>query len=103
MVRNTSTRAFKRAIWFLTSWEAVWSFQRWIAGKARCSKPAEFLEQTGADFLRVQVLFELRGGELLNLLLGVFDSALIADPASDLLHDLLDVDGIGAEVGVSHG
>ena len=32
------------------------------------------------DFLRVQIFLELRGREVLNLLLGVVDAALIADP-----------------------
>ncbi len=36
--------------------------------------------------------------ELAKLLLGVIDTALLADPHADLLHDLFDIDRIGADV-----
>src|SRR5262249_19335790 len=46
---------------------------------------AEVLEQVGADRSRVEKLLELDRGELANLLLGVVDAALLADPCADLL------------------
>ena len=63
---------------------------------------AEFLEQVGADAARIEELLELDRRQLADLLLGVVDAALLADPRADLLHDLLDVDRIGADVEIGH-
>ena len=62
----------------------------------------ELLEQVGADAARVEELLELDRRELADLLLGVVDAALLADARPDLLHDLLDVDRIGADVEIGH-
>ena len=64
--------------------------------------PAEFLEQIGSHAFRVEKFLELHGGELSNLLLGVVDATLLADAGADLLHDLLDVDRVGANVEIRH-
>ena len=58
---------------------------------------AELLEQIRADAGRVEEAFELRGGELADLLLGVINAAFVADAPADLAHDLLDVDRVGAD------
>src|SRR5207244_6015763 len=63
---------------------------------------AELFEQIGADAARIEKLLELDRRQLANLLLGVVDAALLADPGADLLHDLLDVHRVGADVKVGH-
>ncbi len=50
----------------------------------------------------VEELLELDGRQLADLLLGVVDAALLADPRPDLPHDLLDVDRVGANVEIGH-
>ena len=46
--------------------------------------------------------FELDRRQLLNLLLGVVHAALFLNARPNLAHDLLDVDGIGANVELGH-
>ena len=58
----------------------------------------ELLDEIGAHAARVQKLLELDGGQLLELGLGVIDAALLANARANLAHDLLDVDGIGANI-----
>ena len=66
-------------------------------------RAAELFEQVGADAARVEELLQLHAGELADLLLGVVGAALLADAGADLLHDLLDVDRVGAHVEIRHG
>ena len=63
----------------------------------------ELLEQIRADAARIEELLELDRRQLLDLLLGVVHAALLADAGADLLHDLLDVDRVGADVEIRHG
>ena len=63
---------------------------------------AELIEQIGADAARIEELLELDRRQLADLLLGVVDAALLADARADLLHDLLDVDRVGADVEIGH-
>ena len=67
------------------------------------SGAAELLEQIGPYAARVEEAFELDRRKLPDLFLGVVDAPLFADPRADLLHDLLDVDRVGAHVEVRHG
>ena len=62
----------------------------------------KLLKQIRPDHSGVEELLELDGGELADLLLGVIDAAFLADPGADLLHDLLDVDGVGTDSEVRH-
>ena len=62
----------------------------------------ELLEQVRPHALRVEEPLELDLGQLLNLLFRVVDAALVADPAADLPHDLLDIDRVGAYVEIGH-
>jgi hypothetical protein len=62
----------------------------------------ELLEQIGSDAARVEEFLELDGRQLADLLLGVVDAALLTDAGADLLHDLLDVDRVGADVEIRH-
>ncbi|PYQ83933.1 MAG: hypothetical protein DMG03_11990 [Acidobacteria bacterium] len=55
----------------------VGPFRRW-------GRLAEVLEQIGADRSWIKKLLELDCSELANLLLGVVDAALLADPRADL-------------------
>ena len=64
--------------------------------------PPKLIEQIGADAARIEEFFELDGGEFANLLLRVIDAALLTDARADLLHDLLDVERVGADVEVGH-
>ena len=50
----------------------------------------------------IEELLELHRRQLADLLLGVVDAALLADARADLLHDLLDVHGVGADVEIGH-
>src|SRR5207248_8127377 len=70
-----------------------------IDGRLRA---AELLEQIGSHAARIQELLELDGGELADLLLGIVDAALFANARANLLHDLLDVHGVGADVEIGH-
>ena len=49
-------------------------------------------QQIRAHAGRIEKAFELRGGELADLLLGVINPPFVADAPTDLAHDLLDVD-----------
>ena len=62
----------------------------------------ELLEQIGPDAARIEELLQLHRSELAELRLGVIDAALLADARADLLHDLLDVDRVGADGEFSH-
>ena len=73
--------------------------QRRVFGRTAA---AELLEQVGAEVLRIEELLEPDVGQLADLFLGVVDAALVADPAADLLHDLLDIDGVGSDVEIGH-
>ena len=64
--------------------------------------PAVVVEQIRADVLGVEELLELYGGQLPDLLLGIVDAALLADPSPDLLHELLDVDRLRTNVELGH-
>ena len=72
---------------------------RRLVGRLRL---AELIEQIGTDAARVEELLELDRRELADLLFGVVDAALLADPRADLLHDLLDVHRVGADVEIGH-
>ena len=73
-----------------------------LGRRVRRLRLAELLEQIGADAARVEELLELHRRQLADLLFGVVDAALLADPRADLLHDLLDVDRVGADVEIGH-
>ncbi len=62
----------------------------------------ELLDEIGADPFRIEKALELDAGELLNLLFGVVDASLRLNPRPNLAHDLLDVDGVGANVEICH-
>ena len=64
--------------------------------------PPELLDEIGADPFRIEKALELDAGELLNLLFGVVDAPLRLNPRPNLAHDLLDVDGVGANVEICH-
>ena len=63
---------------------------------------AELIEEIGADAAGVEELLQLHRRKLADLLFGVVDAALLADPHADLLHDLLDVHRVGADVEIGH-
>jgi hypothetical protein len=63
---------------------------------------AELIEQVRAQVLRIEKLLETHAGELADLLFGVVDAALVPDAPADLLHDLLDIDGVGTDVKIGH-
>jgi hypothetical protein len=62
----------------------------------------ELLEQIRAQPFRIQEFLQAHARQLLDLLFRVIHAALVADARADLSHDLLDVDGVGANVEVSH-
>ena len=68
----------------------------------RPAAPCELIEQIGSDAARIEELLELHRRQLADLLLGVVDAALLADARADLLHDLLDIDRVGADVEIGH-
>src|SRR5829696_4727304 len=72
---------------------------RGFIGRLRLAK---LIEQVGADAARVEKLFELYFRELADLLLRIVDAALLSNAAADLLHDLLDVHGVGSNVEIGH-
>ena len=72
--------------------------RRFVPGLTRF----ELVEEIGTDAARVEKLLELHRGQLVNLLLGVVDASLLADPRPDLLHDLLDVHRVGSDVEIGH-
>ena len=88
-VRLEQRRVFERVVRQL----------RRLVGRLRLP---ELLEQIGPHAARVEELLELDRGQLADLLLGVVDAALLADARADLLHDLLDVDRVGADVEIGH-
>src|SRR5262249_55198250 len=55
-------------------------------------------EQIGTDAFRIEEFLELDGGELADLLFRIVDAALLANARADLLHDLLDVYAVGADI-----
>ena len=63
---------------------------------------AELLEEIRPDAARIEEFLELDRRQLADLLLGVVDAALLADARADLVHDLLDVDRVGADVEIRH-
>ena len=80
--------------------------ERVLLGLKRLELPIarapELLDEIGADPFRIEKALELDVGELLNLLFGVVDAALRLNPRPNLAHDLLDVDGVGANVEICH-
>ena len=78
--------------------------RRRLLGQLRQRRPAlaELFEQIGAQVLRVEKLLEPHRRQLANLFFGVVHAALLADARANLLHDLLDVDRLGADVEISH-
>ena len=64
--------------------------------------PPKLIEQIGTDAAWIEEFFQLDGGELANLLLGVIDAAFFTNARADLLHDLLDVERVGADIEVGH-
>ena len=60
------------------------------------------VEQIGTDTTRVEKLLELHRSQFVNLLLGVVDTSLLANPRPDLLHDLLDIHRVGPDVEIGH-
>jgi len=69
--------------------------RRWL-------RSPELLQQIGPYAAGIQERFELDRCELPNLFFGVVHPALVADAGTNLLHDLLDVDRVGADVEVGH-
>ena len=69
---------------------------------ARAPRPLELLHEIRSHALRIQKPLQLDVGQLLDLLLGVVHAALLFNPRPNLAHDLLDVDGVGADVEFSH-
>src|SRR4051812_25824871 len=63
---------------------------------------AELIEKIRADAARVEELLQLDVRKLADLLFGVIDATLLTDPFPDLLHDLLDVHRVGANVEIGH-
>ena len=82
--------------------EGVGRLHRRRLGRNGRPAPTELFEEIGAEVLRVEKLLEPDRGNLANLILGVIDPALLLNARADLLHDLLDVDRIGADVEISH-
>ena len=66
------------------------------------ARAPELLDEIGADPFGIEKALELDAGELLNLLFGVVDAALRLNPRPNLAHDLLDVDGVGANIEICH-
>jgi len=64
--------------------------------------PPKLLEEVRPHALRIEELLELDRRQLSDLLLGIIDAALFADAGADLLHDLLDLDRVGAHVEIRH-
>ena len=62
----------------------------------------ELFDEIRAHAFRIEKALELDVGQLLNLLFGVVDAALLLNPRPNLAHDLLDVDGVGANVEICH-
>src|SRR5262249_51832762 len=62
----------------------------------------ELLEQIGADATGIEERLGLDRRQLANLFLRVVDAALVANARADLLHDLFDVDRIGANGEIGH-
>ena len=54
----------------------------------------ELVEEVGPNAARIEEFLQLDRREIADLLLGIVDAAFLADPRADLLHDLLDVDGV---------
>jgi hypothetical protein len=71
-------------------------------GRLRRAHAAVLLEQPRAHAFRIDELLELHVRELADLFLGVVDAALLADARADLLHDLLDVEAVGADGKIRH-
>jgi hypothetical protein len=63
---------------------------------------SELIEKIGADAARVEELLQLDVRELADLLFRIVDTTFLADPIPDLLHDLLDVHRVGANVEIGH-
>src|SRR6185436_5451576 len=70
---------------------------------SRSSGPSELLDEIGSDPFRIEKTFQLDVRELLNLLFGVVDAALLLNARANLTHDLLDVDRVGSNVDPCHG
>ena len=78
--------------------------RRRVLGQLRQRRPAlaELFEQVRSQVLRVEKLLEPHRRQLANLIFGVVHAALLVNARADLLHDLLDVDRLGADVEISH-
>ena len=63
---------------------------------------AELLQEVRPDAARIEEFLQLDRRKLADFLLGVVDAALLADARADLLHDLFDVDRVGADVEIRH-
>jgi hypothetical protein len=75
-----------------------------VIGRRRlgCLSLAKLFEEVGPYSTWIKKLLELHRRQLANLLLGIVHPALLSNARADLLHDLLDVDRIGADVEVRH-
>src|SRR4029450_12989381 len=62
----------------------------------------ELIDKIRANTLWIEETLELDVGQFLNLLFRVVDAPLLLNPRPDLAHDLLDVDGVGANVEFRH-
>src|SRR5204862_6805505 len=79
--------------------EAVVRQDRRLVGRHRLS---ELIQQIGSHAARIEKLLELHRRQLADLFLGVVDAALLADARADLLHDVLDIHRVGANVEFGH-
>ena len=68
----------------------------------RVLAPPEFFHEIGSNATRIEKLLQLDLGELLDFGFRVVHPALLANARADLLHDLFDVDGIGADIEIGH-
>jgi hypothetical protein len=59
---------------------------------------AELLEQIRSQVARIGKLLEFDARELLQFCVGVIGAALLANALPDLLHDLLDINGVRSDV-----
>jgi hypothetical protein len=74
-----------------------------VGRKRRLPFAPELFQQIRSHATRIEELFQLHVGKLADLFLGVVHATLLADSRTNLPHDLLDVDVVGANREISHG
>ena len=76
-------------------------FER-VIGPRVWLRVSKLVEQIRTNAAWIEELLQLDRRKFADLLLGVVDAALFADTCADLLHDLLDVDRVGADIEIGH-